>query len=109
MVLVYALSVIDAAIQLRDIVLRKPNQRLNVHEYVKSETETRVRRLKVFVAWSSLVHLDDDEAGCQRRCAQDVEEEVGEGAGALLLGRMRGLEYESCLDGEEEAGLVGYQ
>lgn len=34
-----------------------------------------------------------------------MEEEVGECAGALLVGRVRGLQDEGCLDGEEEAGL----
>lgn len=36
-----------------------------------------------------------------------MEEEVGNGAGALLLERVRGLEDESGLDREEEAGLLG--
>jgi len=38
-----------------------------------------------------------------------VEEKVGNGTRALLFGRVRRLQDQGCLDGEEEAGLLGYQ
>lgn len=47
---------------------------------------------------ASLVHLDDDEAGSQRRGAKDMEEEVRERSGAFLLGGMCGLEDKGCLN-----------
>ena len=109
MVLVHALGVIYTAIQLRHIVLREANNSLNVYENVKNKAKTCVRGFEVCMAWSSFVHLDDDKAGCKRRRAHDVEKEVGKGAGALLFRGVRGLKDECCLDGEEEAGLVGYQ
>ena len=69
-----------------------------------------MRRGEVLVAWAALVDFDNDEAGGKGRGAEDVEEEVGDCAGALLLGRVGRLEDQSCLDGEEEAGLTnGYQ
>lgn len=39
-----------------------------------------------------------------------MEEEMGDGAGALLLGGVGRLQDEGCLDGKEKAGLaIGYQ
>jgi hypothetical protein len=66
-----------------------------------------VRGLEVFVAWAGFVHLNDYEACGEGGGAEDVEEEVGDGAGALLGGCVCWLEDEGGLDGEEEAGLVG--
>jgi len=65
-----------------------------------------MRRLEVLMARTRLVDLDNDEAGRERRSADDVEEKVGEGAGAFLLGGVGGLENEDCLDGEKKAGGV---
>jgi len=65
-----------------------------------------MRRLEVLMARTRLVDLDNDEAGRERRSADDVEEKVGEGAGAFLLGGVGGLENEDCLDGEKKAGLL---
>lgn len=59
----------------------------------------------MFVARASLVDLDDDEASRQSGSANEVEQEVGDCASALLLGCMRGLKDESCLYGKQEAGL----
>jgi hypothetical protein len=58
------------------------------------------------VAWAGFVHFNDDEAGGQGRCTENVEEEVSECAGAFLLRGVSWLEDESCLDGEEEACRV---
>jgi hypothetical protein len=99
MILVDTLRVVHTAVQLRHIVLCEPHNRLDVYENVKSKAKTCVCGFKVFVAGACLVHLDDDEAGCEGRGAHDVEEEVGEGARALLFGRVRRLEDEGCLDG----------
>ena len=69
-----------------------------------------MRRGKVLVAWAALVDFDNDEAGGEGGRAEDVEEEVGDCAGALLFGRVGRLEDQGCLDGEEEPGLTnGYQ
>jgi len=62
-------------------------------------------RSKVLVAGPGFIHLDDDESGRQGGGAKDVEEKVCEGAGAFLVGGVRGLEDEGGLDSEEEAGL----
>jgi hypothetical protein len=58
------------------------------------------------VAWTGFVHFDDDQAGRERGCTEDVEEEVCECACAFLRGRVCWLEDEGGLDGEEEAGGV---
>jgi len=58
-----------------------------------------VRGFKVFMTGAGFVHLDDDEAGGEGGGAKRVEEEVGEGAGALLFGGVGRLEDEGCLDG----------
>ena len=108
-ILVHALRLLHAAIQLRHVILREAHDGLNVHQHIERETEARMRRRKVFVARPRLVNLDDDEAGGECRGAHDVEEEMGNGTRALLFGRVRRLQDEGCLDGEEEAGLLGYQ
>jgi hypothetical protein len=64
---------------------------------------------EVFVAWSGLVHLDDYETRGKRSGTEDVKEEVGERAGALLFGGVGRLQDESCLDGEQKASLLWYQ
>jgi hypothetical protein len=58
------------------------------------------------VAGSSFVHLDNDEACREGGCAEDVEQEVGECASALLAWGVCGLEDEGGLNGEEETGGV---
>lgn len=104
-ILVHALSIIHATVQLRNIILREAHNSLEVNKNVKGKTEAGVCGFKVLVAGPCFVHLDDDEAGSQGRGADEVEEEVGDCAGALLVGGMRGLQDQGCLDGEEEAGL----
>lgn len=99
MVLVYRLGIVQAAVQLRYIVLREAHQRLDVHEHVERQAQARVRRFEVFVARAGFVHFDDDEAGGEGGGAERVKEEVGEGAGALLFGGVGWLEDEGCLDG----------
>lgn len=106
MILVDALCPVHTAIQTGHVVLREPNERLHVHEHVEGESESCVRRGKVLVARPGLVHLDDDETRSEGRDADEVQGEVGDGARPLLLGCVRGLEDEGCLDGEEEAGGV---
>lgn len=109
MILVHALSLLHTAIQLRHVILCEAHNSLNVHQHIKGETETRVRRRKVFVPGARLINFDNDKTGGQGRSAHDVQEKVGDGAGALLFGRVRRLQDEGCLDGEEESGLLGYQ
>jgi hypothetical protein len=65
-----------------------------------------MRRLEMRVARTSFVHLDDDKARSEGGCTKDVEQEVGECAGAFLLGSVCWLEDEGGLDGKEEAGRV---
>lgn len=104
-ILVDALGLVHASKHTGDIVLRETNNTLDVHEHVEQQAQSRMRRLKVLMAWPCFVDLDDDQAGCERCCAEYVEGEVGKCARAFLLLRMRGLDDEGCLDGEEEAGL----
>jgi hypothetical protein len=104
-VLVNLLCIVHATVDLRHVVLRESHEGLDVHEDVKEEAEACVRGFKVLVARPGFVHFNDDEAGSQGRGAQNVEEEVGEGAGALLGGSMSGLEDEGGLDREEESSL----
>jgi hypothetical protein len=80
---------------------------LKVYEDIERETETCVRGFKMLVSGAGFVHLDDDETRSQSRCAKDMEEEVSEGARALLFGGMGWLEDKGGLDGEEETGLFG--
>lgn len=103
MVLVYRLGIVQAAVQLRYIVLREAHQRLDVHEHVERQAQARVRRFEVFVARAGFVHFDDDKACGEGGCAEDVEEEVYESACAFLRGGVCGLEDKGGLDGEEEA------
>jgi len=86
MVLVNSLCVMDAAVELRHVVLREANEGLDVHEYVERKTEACMRRFKVLVSWPGFVHLDYDEAGGEGAGPEDMEKEVGECAGALLGG-----------------------
>lgn len=104
-VLVYALRILHASVEARDIVLREPDNGLEVYENIKYESEPSVRRLEVLMPRAGLVYLDDYETSGKRCGAEDMEEEVCESAGAFLFGRVRGLEDEGCLNGEEEAGL----
>lgn len=99
MILINTLRVLHTTIKLRHIILREPHNRLDVHKDIKGEAEARVRGFKVFVAGAGFVHFDDDEAGGEGGGAERVEEEVGEGAGALLFGGVGWLEDEGCLDG----------
>jgi len=106
-VLVNLLRIVHATIYLWYEVLREPYKRLDVYENIERETKTCVWGLEVFVAGARFVHLDDYEAGGEGGGAEDVEKEVGEGAGAFLGGGVGGLEDEGGLDGEEEASLFG--
>lgn len=63
MILIYALCVVDTAIELGHVVLGEADERLNIDEDVEGEAEAGVGRGKVFVAWTALVDFDDDEAG----------------------------------------------
>ena len=63
MILIYALCLVDAAIELGHVILGEADKRLDVDEDVEGEAETGVGRGKVFVAWAALVDFDDDEAG----------------------------------------------
>ena len=65
-------------------------------------------RGKVLVAGAGFVDFDNDEARGERGDADGVEEKVREGSCALLFGRVRRLQDEGCLDGEEEAGLGNF-
>lgn len=104
MVLVDALRVVYAAVQARGVVLRESDDGLDVDEDVEGKAQDGVRGLEVFVAGPRFVQFDDDETSGQGGGAKDVEEEVSECAGALLLGGMGRLKDEGGLDGEEEAG-----
>lgn len=105
-VLVDALRIVHAAVQTRGIVLGEPDDGLDVHQHVEGEAEDRVRGLEVLVPGAGFVELDDDETRGQCRGAEDVEEEVGEGTGAFLLGGVGWLKDECGLDGEEETSGV---
>lgn len=105
-VFIDALRLIHSAIQAWSVVLCEPNDGLDVHQDVESETEDRVRRLEVLVSGASLVHLDDNQTSSQGGGAEDMKEEVYECAGALLFGCVGWLQDEGGLDGEEEAGGV---
>jgi hypothetical protein len=105
-VLVNRLGIVYAAVDLWHIVLREAYERLDVYKNVKCESETCMRRLKVFVAWPGFVHFDDDEAGSQGRGAQDMEEEMRNCSCALLLRGVGWLQDKGSLDGEEEASGV---
>jgi hypothetical protein len=104
-VLVDFLRIVHAAVNLWHVVLCESHEGLDVDENIKGEAEAGVRGFKVLVARAGFVHLDDDEARSQGRCAKDVEEEVSQCASAFLGGGMCGLEDEGGLDGEEESGL----
>jgi len=91
-ILVHCLRVVHSTVQLRHIVLREPHQRLQIHRDVERESEDRVRAGEVLVPRPCFVQLNDDQAGGQRGCADEVEEEVRECAGALLRGGVGGLE-----------------
>lgn len=90
-VLVNRLCVIHPAVQLRHVVLREAHDGLDVHQDVEREPEDCVRAGEMLVPRACFVQLDDDQAGGQRGCAEEVEEEVCECACALLRGRVRGL------------------
>jgi hypothetical protein len=102
-VLVDALGLVDAAIQARRVVLREADDGLQVHEHVEGQAQDGVRRGKVLMAGPCLVQLDDDEAGGEGGRAGRVEEGVGEGARALLRGRVGRLQDQGRLDREQEA------
>lgn len=106
MVLPHLLRVLDATVHRGSVILREAHQRLGEDEYVEGKPEDGVRRRKVLVARARLVDLDDDEAGEEGGDAEKVGEEVEGCAGAFLGGRVRGLEDEDGLGGEEEAGGV---
>ena len=105
MVLIDTLRLVHAAVQTRRVILRESYDGLNIHKHVECQSQSRVRGLEVLMAGACLVHFNDDEACGQGGGAEDVEEEVRQGACALLLRGVRGLDDEGCLDGEEEAGL----
>ena len=62
-VLVHALCVLDAAVQLGHIVLGEADKGLEVDGNVEGEAEAGVGRGKVLVAGALLVDFDNDEAG----------------------------------------------
>lgn len=105
-VLVRGLCIINAAIQRRCIVLCEPHDSLKEDGDVECKAEDGMRGLKVFVSGTGLVDLDDHKADEERGYADEVEEEVGQGAGAFLGGGVRGLEDESGLGYEEETSRV---
>lgn len=105
-VLVDALRIVDAAVQIGGVVLSEANDSLDIYQDVECQSEDRVRRLEVLVTRTGFVKLDDDETSGEGGGAEDVEEEVGDRARALLLGSMGRLQDESGLYGEEETGGV---
>lgn len=106
MVLPHRLRLVDAAVQIRCVVLREANDGLKKDGEVEDEPEDGMRGGKVLVARAGLVYLDDDEAGQERGQANEVEEEVEGCAGALLSGSVRGLEDERGLRDEQQSGRV---
>jgi hypothetical protein len=106
MVLVHRFRIVHAAIELRNVVLREADERLDVYQDVEGKSKTCMRRFEMCVAWTGFVHFDDDQAGCECGGAKDVEEEVRQCSCALLRGGVCWLEDERGLDGEQEAGGV---
>jgi len=60
----------------------------------------------MFVTRTTLVDLDDDEAGEERRKPNEMEDEVKKCASALLGWGMGGLEDEGCLRSEQKTRRV---
>jgi len=103
MVLVNRFRIVHAAVQLRHVVLREADQRLDVHEHVERQAQAGMRGFEMLVAGAGFVHFDDDEAGSECGSAEDVEQEVDESTRTFLRGGMCGLKNKGGLDGEEEA------
>lgn len=105
-VLVQALCVCDATVQLWREEGREADEGLDGEEAVGDEAENAVGRVKVLAARLDLVVLYQHEAGDEQQDADVVEGGVGVGAGDLLLLRRCWLDDEDGLGDEQEAGLA---
>lgn len=105
-VLIYCLRVVHASIQRWRVILREADQGLKEDGDVECETKDGMWGLKMFMSRSSFVDLDYDKPGEEGGDPNEVDKEVGYGAGTFLGGCVGRLEDEGRLSYEEKASRV---